>query len=199
MDKLKTIIKNNRRSIIFLFILIAIALITGSIFSLMLTDNDKKIVSDAITNFFSNINSLNYIDTLKSAIVENGLFIFFIWILGFSIIGIPIILFSFFLKIFALGFSICNIITIYKTKGILLALFYIFPHHVINIVNYSLLTIVSLKVSISLLYAVFKRRKLDFKPIMNKYLIILGISIILALIATLLEIYLMPILIGIVI
>lgn len=199
MDKLKTIIKNNRRSIIFLFILIAIALITGSIFSLMLNDNDKKIVSDAITNFFSNINSLNYIDTLKSAIVENGLFIFFIWILGFSIIGIPIILFSFFLKIFALGFSICNIITIYKTKGILLALFYIFPHHVINIVNYSLLTIVSLKVSISLLYAVFKRRKLDFKPIMNKYLIILGISIILALIATLLEIYLMPILIGIVI
>ena len=165
----------------------------------MLNDNDKKIVSDAITNFFSNINSLNYIDTLKSAIVENGLFIFFIWILGFSIIGIPIILFSFFLKIFALGFSICNIITIYKTKGILLALFYIFPHHVINIVNYSLLTIVSLKVSISLLYAVFKRRKLDFKPIMNKYLIILGISIILALIATLLEIYLMPILIGIVI
>lgn len=199
MDKLKTIIKNNRRSIIFLFILIAIALITGSIFSLMLNDNDKKIVSDSITNFFSNINSLNYIDTLKSAIVENGLFIFFIWILGFSIIGIPIILFSFFLKIFALGFSICNIITIYKTKGILLALFYIFPHHVINIVNYSLLTIVSLKVSISLLYAVFKRRKLDFKPIMNKYLIILGISIILALIATLLEIYLMPILIGIVI
>lgn len=199
MDKLKTIIKDNRRSIIFLFILIAIALISGSIFSLMLNDNDKKIVSDSITNFFGSINSLNYIDTLKSATIEEFLFIFIIWLLGFSIIGIPIILFSFFLKIFSLGFSICNIIIIYKTKGILLALFYIFPHHIISIINYSLLTIVSLKVSISLLYAIFKRKKIDFKPIMNKYLIILGISVILSIISILLEIYLMPILIGIVI
>ena len=70
MDKLKTIIKDNRRSIIFLFVLIAIALISGSIFSLMLNDNDKKIVSDSITNFFCSINSLNYIDTLKSATIE---------------------------------------------------------------------------------------------------------------------------------
>ena len=199
MDKLKTIIKDNRRSIIFLFILIAIALISGSIFSLMLNDNDKKIVSDSINNFFGSINSLNYIDTLKSATIEEGLFIFIIWLLGFSIIGIPIILFSFFLKIFSLGFSICNIIIIYKTKGILLALFYIFPHHIISIINYGLLTIVSLKVSISLLYAIFKRKKIDFKPIMNKYLIILGISVVLSIISILLEIYLMPILIGIVI
>ncbi len=198
MDKLKIIIKNNKKSIIFLFILTAIALITGSIFSLMLNNNDKQLVSESITNFLNNINNVNYIETLKSATLEQSLLIFFIWLLGFSIIGIPIILFSFFVKVFTLGFSICSIITIYKAKGILIALFYIFPHHILNIINYAFLTIISLKVSFSLLYAIFKRRKMDFKPIMNKYLISLLISIILSMLAIVLEVYLMPNLMGLI-
>lgn len=198
MDKLKIIIKNNKKSIIFLFILTAIALITGSIFSLMLNNNDKQLVSESITNFLNNINNVNYTETLKSATLEQSLLIFFIWLLGFSIIGIPIILFSFFVKVFTLGFSICSIITIYKAKGILIALFYIFPHHILNIINYAFLTIISLKVSFSLLYAIFKRRKMDFKPIMNKYLISLLISIILSMLAIVLEVYLMPNLMGLI-
>lgn len=199
MDKLKTIVKNNKRSIIFLFILIIIALITGSVFSLMLNNNDTQLVNESITNFFNNINSLDYLATLKSGLVETLLFIIIIWLLGLSVIGIPIILFSFFFKIFTLGFSICSIITIYKTKGIVLSFFYIFPHHIINIIVYSILTIISLKVSISLLYAVFKRKKLDFKPIMNKYLICLLVSIIFSSLAVVLEVYVMPILVGMIV
>lgn len=198
MDKLKKILKNNKKSIIFLFILTAIAVATGSIFSLILNDNDKQLVNESINNFFLSLGSLNYIDTLKVATLEQSIFTLFIWLLGFSIIGIPIILFSFFLKVFTLGFSIANIIIIYKLKGILLALFYIFPHHILNIINYAFLTIISLKVSFSLLYAIFKRKKIDFKPIMNRYLLSLGVSIILGLISVVLEVYCMPFLMQLV-
>ena len=136
MDKLKTIIKDNKKSIIFLFILSAIALATGSIFAFMLNENDKKLVTDSISNFFNNINTLNSLETLRYASFNQALYIILIWLLGFSIIGIPIILFSFFLKIFTLGFSICNIIIMYNIKGILFSFLYIFPHHILNIINY---------------------------------------------------------------
>lgn len=195
MDKLKQIIKRNKKSIIFLFILTIIALITGSLFGVILNDADKQIVQESINQFLTNSNKLNYIGALKTGTINQTIFIIIIWLLGFSIIGIPIILFSFFLKVFVLGFSITSLITIKGTRGCLISLAYIFPHHVLNIVNYTFLTIISLKVSFSLLYAIIKRKKIDFKPIINKYLLSLLISLILGLIAVLLEVYLMPFLI----
>ena len=192
MDKFKQVIKSNKKSIIFLFILMVIAVITGSIFNIILNDSDKQLVQESLNNFFTNLNKLDYINTLKSGLLSQSIFIIIIWLLGLSIIGIPIILFSFFSKIFVLGFSVSSLITTYGGKGILYALLYIFPHHIINIINYGFLTIISLKVSISLLYAIIKRRKIDFKPIMRTYLISLGISIVLVIISVLLEIYIMP-------
>ena len=192
MDKFKQIIKSNKKSITFLFILMIIALISGSIFNIILNNSDKQLVQDSLNNFFTNLNKLDYINTLKTGLLNQSIFIVIIWLLGFSIIGIPIILFSFFSKIFVLGFSISSLITVYGGKGIIYALLYIFPHHIINIINYGFITIISLKVSLSLLYAIIKRRKIDFNPIMNQYLLSLGISLILGLISVLLEIYLMP-------
>lgn len=199
MDKLKQIIKNNKKGIIFLFILIIIALLSGSLFNIILNDSDKQIVQESINQFITNLTNLNYIETLKTGIINQSSFLIVIWLLGFSIIGIPIILFSFFCKIFVLGFSIASIISIYGFKGCLIALTYIFPHHILNIINYAFLTIISLKVSFSLLYAILRKRKLDFKPIMNSYLLSLGISLVLGFISILFEVYLMPILVNLVV
>ena len=192
MDKLKQLIKKNNKSILFLFILIIIALLSGAILNIMLNDSDKQLVQESINQFFTNLNSLNYIETIKTGTINHSIFILFIWILGFSIIGIPIILFSFFYKVFVLGFSITSIISIYGFKGCLIAVAYVFPHHILNIINYIFLTIISLKVSFSLLYAIIKKRKIDFKPIINQYLLSLIISIVLGIVSVLAEVYLMP-------
>lgn len=199
MDKLKQIIKSNKKSIIFLFILMIIALISGSIFNIILNDADKQLVQESIEIFLNSFTTLNTTETLKTGIINQFIFITVIWLLGFSIIGIPIILFSFFCKIFVLGFSISSFISIYNLKGCLLSLTYVFPHHIINIINYGFLTIISLKVSFSLLHAIVKKRKIDFKPIINQYLLSLGLSLILGLFSTLLEVYLMPILVNLVV
>ena len=52
--------------------------------------------------FFNNIkdNKLNYIDTLKNSIISNMSLIIVIWLLGISIIGVPIITFLYFCKSF---------------------------------------------------------------------------------------------------
>lgn len=193
MDKLKNIINRNKKIIFFLVVLLITALISGSLFCIILNDADKQLVTESITKFLENIKTPNYIDALKQGLINNSIYVTVIWLLGFSIIGIPIILFSFFVKVFILGFSIANFISIYGLKGILYSLVYIFPHHILNIFNYMFLTIVTLKVSFSLVYAIFKKKKIDFKPIMNRYFIYLGIGLLLMLISTLLEVYLMPI------
>ena len=201
MDKLKNKLKSNKKLIIFLIALTIIGVIAGTIFSLIISSNDKTLVSDYLKSFFNavNTNNINQIEALKNSIFDNYTIGTTIWLLGISIIGIPIILFLFFSKSFIIGFTIGSLIINYKIKGCLIALIYIFPHQIINIFIYLLLVIYSFAFSIKLLYSLVKRKSIDFKPIINKYLRILLISLIGFLFSSLYEAILMPKLISLII
>lgn len=200
MDKFKLRIKYNKKVLIFLIVLGIIALATGSIFSVMLNNSDKNLVATYIANFFDSINNntINSTDALKNGLISACSYILIIWVMGISVIGIIITLFMYFTKVFILGFSISSIINNYGIKGCLLALSYIFPHEVINIIVYTILTMYTIKVSGKIIYAVLKKEKMDFKAIMNRYLLILGISILSIIVTTLFEVFLTPKLIKIV-
>lgn len=199
MDKLKLSIKRNKKILVFLTALGIIGIITGSIFNIMLNENDKLLVSDYITNFFENIrnNTIDNISALKNGLISEISYVLIIWLFGISIIGIPISLFMYFSKFFVLGFSISSIISNYGFKGCLLSLSYIFPHKIINIIIYTILTLFTLKVSGKILYTIIRKEKLDFKPVLNKYLLILLISIGTIIFATLFEAFITPIIIKI--
>ena len=98
MDKLKNIMNRNKKIIFFLIILLVVALISGSLFCIILNDADKQLVIESISKFLENIKSPDYITTLKQGFISNFIYITVIWLLGFSIIGIPVILFSFFFR-----------------------------------------------------------------------------------------------------
>lgn len=194
MDKLKNKIKANNKLIIFLITLAIIGVIAGTIFSLIINSNDKILVSDYLKSFFNavNENNINYLETLKNSIFDNFSISIIIWLLGISIIGIPVILILFFSKTFIIGFTIGSLIINYKIKGCLIALIYIFPHQIINIYLYLLLIIYSIAFSVKLIYSLIKRKNIDFKPIINKYLFILLICLIGFLLTSLYETFLMP-------
>ena len=197
MDKLKLSIKHNKKLLVFLSILGIIGIAAGSVFNIMLNESDKVLVSNYITNFFDNIanNTLDNVSALKNGFISEISYILIIWLLGISIIGIPIILFMYFSKFFILGFSISSIISNYGFKGCLLSLSYIFPHKIINIIIYTILTLFTLKVSGKILYSIIRREKLDFKIVLNKYLIILLTSIITIVLTILFEVFITPIII----
>ena len=115
--------------------------------------------------------------------------------LGFSIIGIPIVIFMYFSKVFILGFSLSSFILQYKFKGLLLALIYFFPHHVVNILAYTLIMIYSLKISFILINSIIKKKTISFKAIMNRYLIVFAVSIGMVIVASLYECFVVPFLI----
>ena len=201
MDKLKKTIVINKKMIICLIVIVLVGIITGSLLVAVLNESDKNLVTEYINTFFNNIkeNKLNYIDTLKNSIISNMSLIIVIWLLGISIIGVPIITFLYFCKSFILGFSLSSIIMHYKIKGCLIAFLYIFPHQVINIMMLTILMTYALSLSFKLISSFFKKKTIDFKIIMKKYLVILLFSLLISIISSLLEVFLMPKLIKMVI
>lgn len=194
MDKLKLAIKDNKKTIFFLGIIAIVAIVFGSLFSVMLNESDKNLVSEYISSFFENIknNNLNYTMALKNGSISSLSYILIVWLLGISIIGMPIVLFMYFSKFFVIGFSISSIIKGYGLKGCLLSFAYIFPHQIIYIIAYTMLSIYSIKMSTKLISTIIKKDKIDFKPIINKYLFVLLLSIITGLLALLFEVFVTP-------
>lgn len=197
MDKLKNKTTSNKKIIVFLVGLFLIGLIAGSIFITIISKSDQALVKEYIKEFVNKAdkNKLNYLEALKNASLSNGLFIVIVWLLGFSIIGIPIVIFMYFSKAFILGFSLSSFILQYKFKGLLLALIYFFPHHVVNILAYTLILIYSLKISFILINNIIKKKTISFKAIMNRYLIVFAVSIGMVIVASLYECFVVPFLI----
>ena len=100
IDKLIDAAKKERKKIIFLIVLALIGITMGSIFTTMLSQTDKALAQTYIKDFITSINNnkLNYWDSFKSAFMSNVILTLTIWILGISIIGIPVNIFIYFVK-----------------------------------------------------------------------------------------------------
>ncbi len=189
MDKLKKILKYDKKVMTFLNIITIIGIITGSIFIVILNKGDKSLVINSIKQFFSNLSKdkFDYILIFKNAIISNTLFSFVIWIIGISVIGVIIVICILFYKSFTLGFTISSIIYTYKLKGIVLSIFYVFPHMIINILILLYLSSYSIKLSIILIKSIIKKENLNFKSFFNNYIQVLLISLIFIVISSLYE------------
>lgn len=194
LDKLKQNIIINKKMIVFFGTLIITGIVAGSLFGIIIKGNDKTLVFEYINTFFNNIKNdgINYISSFINFIISNLLFIIFIWLLGISIIGCPITIFMYFSKAFSLGFTLASLIVNYNFKGILYSFIYIIPSQIFFFLGYTLLMIYSVSLSLKLCMSLIKKKSIDFKYIINKYLIILLISFVLILIGSLFESFVMP-------
>ena len=201
MDKLKSNIRINKKLFVFLVVIVAVGVASGSIFVTLLNDSDKALVSNYLKNFLENLNnnSLNYNSTLINTIVFTLGLAFLIWILGISVIGFILILLLLFIKSFSLGFSIASIIINFNFKGILIAGVYVIPHHIINLMIYLLISSYALILSYRLINSFTKKKNFDFKGIFNRYIFILFFSLIILLFSVFYEVYFAPRLIDIIV
>lgn len=198
LDKLlylaKTKLKNNQKMIIILLGITVIGIISGSIFMTFITDMDKTLSAEYLKSFFDNItnNKLDYIATLKNNFLSSFIFITSIFLLGISVIGVPIALIMYFAKSFTLGFTLSTIILNYKLKGIIYIIIYIFPSHIIKLILFTMLVMYAIKVSSYLIYAIFNKLEINFKNIMNKYFRVFVICLIGVTITAILDTFLTP-------
>lgn len=191
--KLMDLILPNKKINFFITTIMVLGIISGSIFLMMSSETDKVNVITQIETFFKNISN-DSIDNglaLKNSLIINYLFVGCIWILGLSMIGIVINIFLTYIKGFLVGFSLSSIFLTYKSKGILACILYTIPVQIINIMVVIILSIYSVMFSLNLLEVINSKNN-KTKLMIKKYFIILILCIILSFISSLLEVYLFP-------
>ena len=187
---LKEYFKVNKKMFLFFEILLLIGVLSGSIFSLTLNETDAVLVSEYLNNFIESISNNSYKDALLNAVLSNSLILTIIFLLGFSVIGIPFVILIFFYKAFIIGFSFASIILNFKSKGILRSFFYIFPHHALNLLVLMVLIIYSVLISLNLIRAIISKTNINTNNI--KYLKLYLLSMAISFLSSLYESILMP-------
>ena len=185
---LKVKSKRNKKLLFFLFGLALIGVVSGSLFLTFIYKTDQELVKEYITSFMTSIKEgkLNYFDAFKNTCVSNLVYILILFILSLSIIGIPFVLFLYFVKSFMIGFSISSFVFTYGFKGTLFSLFYIIPHF-INFIFYSIFLIYAMKISYLLITSLFGKKEVSLKKPISNYITYTCLLLLLLLFTSLLE------------
>lgn len=195
LDKLINNIKFDKKYVLFSLILVILGIITGSLFIVILNSADKNLIIEYISEYIENIDNM---DILQNTLITNIIIITTLIIVGFSCFLFPINILILFYKSFIIGFSLSSFILTYKMKGFLLSIIYIFPHLIINILIFCLLTAFTLKISIGMINSIIKKKNINMRLYFNKYFSIMILSIFIIIITSLYESYVVPYLINLI-
>lgn len=191
-------IKKEKNILIFILITFFLGLVLGSLFINFITEDDKKLLVEQLELFLSNVKNLTKdvfgIKVFSGEILNNGFQLFIIFVLGISMIGLPVVIIIMFFKGFMLGTTLATIILKYQFKGIIGSFLYVFPCYIFNIIIYIFISFFAVHVSIKFLKALFKKDNLNFKSFFGRYLLSFIISMFLMIIVCLLDAYLTPVL-----
>lgn len=175
-----------------LIIILILTLIAGTLYLSILSYENKELVTNSITTFFTSLNTkLDTKNILFKTLSNNLLTISLVWLLGFSIIGIPLVLLILIFKSFTTFFTFVSIIYTYKYIGIIKALIYIIPY-LLNLFMLFILTYYSLSFSIMLFNYLFKKKDYNRSLIIKRYLKLLIISILFMVVTAVIETYVIP-------
>ena len=197
MDKIhlkrKVKLLKTQKLLIKINILSLISIILGILYIAIISKSNKELINTTLNSFFTQIdkNNINYTSSFINSFLSYTLSGLFIWILGISVIGIPIILIFLFYKSFILGFSISSLIYFYKLKGIIAAIIYIIPL-LFSLLVFIILSFFSIRYSKKLIKVIFYKQDYTFRSLTRKYLKVLIIGEICLIICSLIETFLIP-------
>lgn len=180
-----------------LLFVLATSIIIGIFYGLFISKSDKAYVVGEIQKFFDGMKQIEHITYSSSffrIILSQIVFVFLVWFLGISIIGIPLIFLLYVLKGFYFGFSLTSMVTAFGLKGVLAFLTYTFPHQFIFLIIAVLLTFYATHFSVKLFAYLFFHQNVNFRAITKKYSKVLGFSLALSIVGCLFETFISPIL-----
>ena len=201
INNIKSILLPNKKINIFVIVILFLGIVLGAIFANLISLNDKNLVIDKIQLFISNINTNSFkrLILLKTSLSINFTYIFIIWLLGMSIIGIIFNIFLLFIKGFIFSFTATSFILGYGYKGIMLSFLYLVFGQLLNIIVIMVLAVYSISFSCNLLKIIFKNNNNSMHKYLKNYILILLFMIIISIISSLSESFLLPALIKLII
>ena len=151
--------KNNRFILIILVITFAVGIFAGVIYYKNATATEE--LSNYVEKFMDKINveETKIYNVLKESSLKNTSIILIFWLLGASVIGIPILLFYVLYKGFSISFTISTIISTFGfVKGNVISIVMLFFQNVISTAVIFVAMSSAVKLAINIL-----RRKKDMK------------------------------------
>ncbi len=184
--------KNN--ILILITVVFILGLIFGSIYITILKVEEKTTILNQVNNYFTSVSTSfeNKIDIFKNSLISNLTYIIIMWLLGLSVIGMPVVFIMTFFKSFILGFSVSSIFAKYGFKGILGALVYIFPSNIVLSIFILFLSTYSIIISFKLANSAFTKKTINFKLFMGKYFFVLVIGILICILCSLFDGFISP-------
>lgn len=192
--------KNKKIMLSFILIFI-IGLALGISFIFYINDIDKIILSKEIEEYINIVNNkdFDYLTSFLSSIKINIIYLTIVWSIGILFIFFPIVYFIVFYKGFLIGFLFSSLIFIFKLKGIIYSIIFIFPHEILNIIILIGTSIISVKFGKMLFQKIKKNESINLKPIYKRYFITYIIFIILSIVSSILEVFVNSFLIKVVV
>ena len=194
-------LREQKKIYIFLIIVMIIGMLLGIIYAIILNKSDHALVTTSLDSFFTSIknNNIDYKSALINSLIGNISFVTFIFLLGISIIGIPIIIFSLATSSFIFGFSLSSIIYTYHLNGILKAITYLFPHQLITLLMSLFLGFYALYFGIKLFKYLFRGIDINLRSSMKRYLQVYVTVLLIFIGCSFIEVFLSPALIKLVV
>ncbi len=178
-------------------ILLGLGILSGIIFFFITTSLDKMIVKNMMNEFVSiktNVTFSTFINSFK----YNIIYIVIITLSSLLVIFSPLVLLINYYKGLTIGFLISSTISTFKLKGILYFVAILFPHHILMSILLILYSSIMFKLSLKLLKVIYMNEPINLNIFIKKVLILFLTSFIICIIISLLEIYISPLLLGLI-
>ncbi|MCS7461596.1 stage II sporulation protein M [Paenibacillus doosanensis] len=168
---LQLYIKEHLSLYVFVGIIFIIGVVFGAVMVNALSLEQKQEMMRYLSNFFSSVEQGDFTDVRQSFEQSFALhikWILIIWILGMSVIGLPLILILDFLKGVLVGFSVGYLVGQLSWKGLLFALVSVAPQNIVIIPALIVCSVTAMAFSIHMVKHRFMMRKGSFyEPFMR--------------------------------
>lgn len=152
---------------LFIAILVGCGILMGIIVSNYIDVSDIKSLSSYLTTIDSGVDKYDY---FVSQFFSGIVFILFVFLLGTSLIGIPIISFIAFTKGMQIGFSCALFVYTYHLKGIAGIIMTLLPQVAMDLIATFLISASAIQLSMYIIYSTTNRERLNFKQLGNNVL-----------------------------
>ncbi|WIW69658.1 MULTISPECIES: stage II sporulation protein M [Anaerosinus] len=188
-------LKKNIAKYFFSILVLLVGIVIGAMAMKFLPELQRNELAGYLNLYLSSLSDTSKINDsmiLGDVIIKNTKTILAIWILGFTIIGLPFVLGIVCLKGIVIGFTVGFLVNEYIYKGIFLALAVVLPHNLLSIPMILIMSIAAINFSLNLIKRrQYKKDNLAYSSIL--YSIICFILCIGIILSSLLEVYVSPV------
>lgn len=181
---------------VFIIVLFLMGVIFGAVLVNSLSFTQKEDLFYYLSQFFGQVSQGKITsdhDMFLQSLSHNVKYIGFIWILGISVIGLPVILILLFLKGMVVGFTVGFLVNQMGWNGFVLSFVSILPQNIFIVPIFIIIAALSVSLSVKMIRRVFlKQVREPLKPIISRYVFSLAVSIVFLSAAAAIEAYVSP-------